>query len=178
MRWKMKNYYEIRGDITEIHLKRYGLITTIDTEDLEMVLSLGNINWTINLDIKKGARSVYVIGTINKKVYRLHRVLTNCPEGMVPDHINHDTIDNRKCNLQVITNAENIRKRSYVSQNWHNELNKQLEQEKIVLVREKDIKMNVVNRNVTSNAKVKVSVVRKWNEQKDKFERVKQYKIN
>jgi hypothetical protein len=99
----MKNYYEIRGDITEIHLKRYGLITTIDTEDLEMVLSLGNINWTINLDIKKGARSVYVIGTINKKVYRLHRVLTNCPEGMVPDHINHDTIDNRKCNLQVIT---------------------------------------------------------------------------
>jgi hypothetical protein len=64
------------------------------------------------------------------------------------------------------------------SQNWHNELNKQLEQEKIVLVREKDIKMNVVNRNVTSNAKVKVSVVRKWNEQKDKFERVKQYKIN
>jgi hypothetical protein len=36
----------------------------------------------------------------------------------------------------------------------------------------------VVNRNVTSNAKVKVSVVRKWNEQKDKFERVKQYKIN
>ena len=31
----------------------------------------------------------------------------NIPEGYDIDHINHDTLDNRKCNLRVISHADN-----------------------------------------------------------------------
>jgi hypothetical protein len=37
----------------------------------------------------------------------LHRLLTNCPDGMVVDHINGDGLDNRLCNLRVVTIAQN-----------------------------------------------------------------------
>ena len=40
---------------------------------------------------------------------RLHRLICNTPEGMVTDHINGDSLDNRKSNLRVCTNAENAR---------------------------------------------------------------------
>ena len=45
---------------------------------------------------------------ITKKGYiKLHRLITNCPDDKVVDHINHNRLDNRKCNLRVCTQAEN-----------------------------------------------------------------------
>jgi pathogenesis-related transcriptional factor and ERF protein len=43
------------------------------------------------------------------KTVRLHRLIMDCPEGMVVDHLNGDTLDNRKCNLRICTQAENIK---------------------------------------------------------------------
>ena len=51
---------------------------------------------------------------------RFHRLVTNCPEGLEPDHIcpvSSGVCDNRKCNLAVVSHKENIRTQSLRSDN-------------------------------------------------------------
>jgi len=38
----------------------------------------------------------------------LHRIIMNAPPGKVVDHINHNTLDNRRENLRVCSNSENL----------------------------------------------------------------------
>jgi hypothetical protein len=103
----MKNEYEIRGDIVAIKLKnRKGeeYETIIDLDDLEKVKSL-NLSWSLKMDYKTDRRycqaSEY-LGMINgKPKYRtvyLHSVIIDRYKQHI-DHINHDSLDNRKCNL-------------------------------------------------------------------------------
>lgn len=40
-------------------------------------------------------------------VERMHRMIMNCPKDMQVDHINFNTLDNRKSNLRIVTNREN-----------------------------------------------------------------------
>lgn len=51
----------------------------------------------------------YAVRRYNGETIRLHRLIMNCPEGMVVDHLNGDTLDNRKCNLRVCTQLENAK---------------------------------------------------------------------
>ena len=46
----------------------------------------------------------------NKKI-RMHRLLINCPSNLEPNHKNHNTLDNRKENLEIVTHHENMMKR-------------------------------------------------------------------
>jgi hypothetical protein len=39
---------------------------------------------------------------------RMHRQVVNCPIGMQVDHINHNTLDNRKENLRICTIRQNL----------------------------------------------------------------------
>lgn len=41
---------------------------------------------------------------------RLHEWIIKRPHGMVTDHINEDGHDNRRCNLDICTSAENTRR--------------------------------------------------------------------
>lgn len=43
------------------------------------------------------------------RTVRMHREIMGAPGGKVVDHINHDGLDNRRCNLRVCTHRENIR---------------------------------------------------------------------
>jgi hypothetical protein len=44
----------------------------------------------------------------NKIRLRMHREITNAPEGMDVDHINGDRVDNRRENLRLCTRSENL----------------------------------------------------------------------
>lgn len=37
----------------------------------------------------------------------MHRILMDCPAGMCVDHINRDRMDNRLCNLRIVSRTEN-----------------------------------------------------------------------
>lgn len=44
----------------------------------------------------------------NRKTYKLHALIMNTPKGLVTHHINHNKLDNRKINLQIMTNTEHL----------------------------------------------------------------------
>lgn len=70
--------------------------------DLEHVDSVKKYKWRL----KEG----YVF---NDKVgASLHRFLMNPPKDMVVDHINHNRLDNRICNLRICTQHENCLNKS------------------------------------------------------------------
>ena len=45
---------------------------------------------------------------VNDFVGRMHRFILNTPEDKVTDHINHNRLDNRRCNIRVCTQQENM----------------------------------------------------------------------
>lgn len=51
----------------------------------------------------------YAVRRQNHETMRLHRLIMNCPEGLVVDHLNGDTLDCRKANLRICTQAENAK---------------------------------------------------------------------
>lgn len=79
----------------------------IDNQDVELCS-----NYTWHLKYSKKNNSFYVQTHYLDKKIKLHRLITNCPDGMVVDHINHNTLDNRRENLKVcmqIDNQHNLR---------------------------------------------------------------------
>ena len=81
-----------------------GYEVVIDDEDFEKISSF---QWH--------KRSVYKYiyfcrGQGLRKIL-LHRFIMNAPKDKIVDHINTNTLDNRKCNLRLCTRTENSRNR-------------------------------------------------------------------
>jgi hypothetical protein len=68
-------------------------------------------NWALLIREVAGTREVRVTAWVSGRTTYLHRVIMNCPENLVVDHINGDCLDNRKENLRICTQAENTRNR-------------------------------------------------------------------
>lgn len=49
----------------------------------------------------------YAKATINGEKVKMHRFIMQPPKNMFVDHINHNTLDNRKMNLRIVTPAQN-----------------------------------------------------------------------
>ena len=74
----------------------------------------------------------YVICTNKSNKTSLHRFIMNCPKDKVVDHINHDKLDNRKCNLRICTQQQNtinkckskVNTSGHTGVSWHKKGNK------------------------------------------------------
>lgn len=98
---KKYNQYDLSGE--------YGIGYTLkgkefyfDLEDYDLIR---DYCWNKN---KEG----YIVSTDSKtrKTILLHRLITNCPDDLMPDHIHgkETRYDNRKSNLRIVTSQQNI----------------------------------------------------------------------
>ena len=56
----------------------------------------------------ESGRRVVVCDYKNKKYYALPRLILNAKKGEIIDHINRDPLDNRRCNLRIVTARQSV----------------------------------------------------------------------
>lgn len=103
----MRNAFDVRGDVTAIKLrfKEGELEALIDTADLPQLLPIATM-WHPNYRWRTGVYEA-VAGQVCGRTTLLHRVIMDCPPDKLVDHINHDPLDNRRCNLRIGNKALN-----------------------------------------------------------------------
>jgi hypothetical protein len=81
----------------------------VDDEDFALVSAY---HWMVN-------RGGYAVRRVGNKTQWMHRVILGEPPrlGVVVDHINHDTLDNRRANLRWTTRSQNMQNRLASPQN-------------------------------------------------------------
>lgn len=126
---RVKNRYEVRGDVAVIFLKRKDgseLECLVDTDDLPRVMEF-SYAWSPHWD--KHTQSFYAEGKTSgsrkegpkrkRQHFSLHRWLLNPPKGTEVDHIDHKTLDNRRHNLRVLPKGGN--QQNYAGARRHNQ---------------------------------------------------------
>jgi hypothetical protein len=83
----------------EISLTR-GKVALVDDEDFDY---LNQFNWYCTIN-NYACRSIRKSG---RRIVRMHRVITNPPDGFEVDHINMNKLDNRRENLRICNRSQN-----------------------------------------------------------------------
>lgn len=76
-----------------------GLKSIVDDEDYEWISKL---NWQASK--RRDGKCFYAV---SKGGIRMHRLILDCPDELIVDHINGNGLDNRKCNLRIGTQSLN-----------------------------------------------------------------------
>ena len=95
--------------ILKVKYKDKELDVLIDKDDVDKVSKMGT--WFCNPAHGKRVKS-FIPYIYNNHSLSIHRFITNCPKGLEVDHINHNTLDNRKSNLRIVTHRQNSRNTS------------------------------------------------------------------
>lgn len=85
----------------ELNIKNNKII--IDIEDYDLI-----VNCWIWVNKNRGYPYLMLQFKKNREKCLFHRIIMNAQKGQIIDHINHDTLDNRKCNLRICKHQENI----------------------------------------------------------------------
>ena len=101
--------------------KSQEMIVLLDFDDYSKCSELG-----YKIIINKKLKDTTYYAKINGIL--LHRFIMNCPKNKIVDHINHNGLDNRKCNLRICTYEINNRNRNTKSEHkgvyWNKKMNK------------------------------------------------------
>lgn len=76
-----------------------GLFAIVDDDDYER---LSKHSWC--MDVGGG----YPMTRYKTKTRRMHKMVMRAPKGLYVDHINRNKLDNRKANLRIVTNSQNM----------------------------------------------------------------------
>lgn len=99
-----ENLYIIDGDICKIELRdKYCNVVDYAIIDIDDIQICKQYKW----HIKYGGSTNYAIASNENKKIFLHRLITNCPDGYIVDHTNHNGLDNRKDNLVICQHSYN-----------------------------------------------------------------------
>lgn len=75
------------------------------------IVDIGDFDWLTSLSFGWSARiwykSVYAVSNQKKYNESMHRIIMNPPKDKIIDHINHNTLDNRRQNLRICTPLQN-----------------------------------------------------------------------
>lgn len=93
--------------VVRIPLTR-GYEAVVDAADAEWIAAY---RWSVQVDIGGRAYAVrsYQGDSGKRRSMQMHRQLVEPPANLVVDHINGDTLDNRRSNLRACTQSENLR---------------------------------------------------------------------
>ena len=113
----LESKINIGDKYAEIIINKQGTVLNvkIDKEDIDKVKQY---RWCARYD--KTIDGYYIEAWErgkNRKRLKLHRFVMDCPNDMQVDHINRDTLDNRKINLRICTQAENAQNKSMYKNN-------------------------------------------------------------
>ncbi len=119
----MDNYKIVDNEyvVFNIHGREGLLDVLIDLEDVELATlypwhadwreSLGNyyVSYSKYISIKNGKQK--------RETIRLHNLIMGSSKDKVVDHINHNSLDNRRSNLRLVSKSKNAKNRSGVNSN-------------------------------------------------------------
>lgn len=78
-----------------------GKFVKVDDSDYE---KLNKFKWFAH----KAGKQWYASRNLSKKTIKMHRVVTNAPEGKDVDHKDGDGLNNQRSNLRVYTRSQNL----------------------------------------------------------------------
>lgn len=120
MKSKGFNNYKIIGNIVEIYIARRNgdnFKVLIDKDDLQKLINL-DYSWSLYWDYS--AKTYYcnttfyrgiIDGVAKYATLKLNRLLMQCKDDEYIDHINNNTLDNRKENLRIVNRSQNGKNR-------------------------------------------------------------------
>lgn len=73
-----------------------GLVVIVDDEDYE---ALSTYKWY--------SQNLYAVRNVDGGQIRMHRVILDAPPDLQVDHVNMNTLDNRRANLRLATRGQN-----------------------------------------------------------------------
>lgn len=92
------NEYDLSGEYGIGKIDNSDITFLFDKEDYDKIK---DIRWRVQ-------SAGYIYGVLDGKDISFHRYVMNAKEGEVVDHINHKVRDNRKSNLRICTQNDNV----------------------------------------------------------------------